>query len=114
MRNAILQKTIQQQLADDAANLWVAAPSNLGILKKGLTRAIRVQGIHPSLYSGRCILTHKNKNKNKNKFLWHGGEKVRITGGIFLVLWHGAARRRGFAPLPVRALPFRFTLLGEG
>ena len=32
-RNA-LYKQIQQQLADDAANLWVAAPNNLGILKK--------------------------------------------------------------------------------
>ena len=47
-RNA-LYKTIQQQLADDAANLWVAAPSNLGVLKKGL-QGYQVQGISPSLY----------------------------------------------------------------
>jgi peptide/nickel transport system substrate-binding protein len=47
-RNA-LYKTIQQQLADDAANLWVAAPSNLGIVKKGL-QGYQVQGISPSLY----------------------------------------------------------------
>jgi peptide/nickel transport system substrate-binding protein len=44
-----LYKQIQQQLADDAANLWVAAPNNLGILKKGLT-GYQVQGISPSLY----------------------------------------------------------------
>jgi peptide/nickel transport system substrate-binding protein len=49
-RNA-LYKTILQQLADDAANLWVAAPSNLGILKKGL-QGYQVQGISPSLYLG--------------------------------------------------------------
>jgi peptide/nickel transport system substrate-binding protein len=47
-RNA-LYKTIQQQLADDAANLWVAAPSNLGVLKKGF-QGYQVQGISPSLY----------------------------------------------------------------
>jgi peptide/nickel transport system substrate-binding protein len=44
-----LYKQIQQQLADDAANLWVAAPNNLGILKKGLN-GYQVQGISPSLY----------------------------------------------------------------
>jgi peptide/nickel transport system substrate-binding protein len=47
-RNA-LYKQIQQQLADDAANLWIAAPNNLGILKKGLM-GYQVQGISPSLY----------------------------------------------------------------
>src|SRR5438270_69501 len=47
-RNA-LYKTIQQTLADDAANLWVAAPNNLGILRKGL-QGYQVQGISPSLY----------------------------------------------------------------
>src|SRR3981189_23404 len=47
-RNA-LYKQIQQQLADDAANLWIAAPNNLGILKKGLM-GDQVQGISPSLY----------------------------------------------------------------
>jgi peptide/nickel transport system substrate-binding protein len=46
-----LYKQIQQQLADDAANLWVAAPNNLGILKKGLT-GYQVQGISPSLFLG--------------------------------------------------------------
>ena len=49
-RNA-LYKQIQQQLADDAANLWVAAPNNLGILKKGL-QGYQVQGISPSLFLG--------------------------------------------------------------
>jgi peptide/nickel transport system substrate-binding protein len=47
-RNAVYT-TIQQTLADDAANLWVAAPNNLGILKKGL-QGYQVQGISPSLY----------------------------------------------------------------
>src|SRR5438067_3370303 len=47
-RNA-LYKQIQQQLADDAANLWIAAPNNLGILKKGF-QGYQVQGISPSLY----------------------------------------------------------------
>src|SRR5579859_4933196 len=46
-----LYKQIQQQLADDAANLWVAAPNNLGILKKGLT-GYQVQGISPALFLG--------------------------------------------------------------
>jgi peptide/nickel transport system substrate-binding protein len=49
-RNA-LYKQIQQQLADDAANLWVCAPNNLGILKKGLM-GYQVQGISPSLFLG--------------------------------------------------------------
>jgi peptide/nickel transport system substrate-binding protein len=44
-----LYKQIQQQLADDAANLWIAAPNNLGILKKGF-QGYQVQGISPSLY----------------------------------------------------------------
>jgi peptide/nickel transport system substrate-binding protein len=47
-RNA-LYKQVQQQLATEAANLWVAAPSNLGILKKGL-QGYQIQGISPSLY----------------------------------------------------------------
>jgi peptide/nickel transport system substrate-binding protein len=46
-----LYKQIQQQLADDAANLWVCAPNNLGILKKGLM-GYQVQGISPSLFLG--------------------------------------------------------------
>ncbi|HEX8966749.1 MAG TPA: ABC transporter substrate-binding protein, partial [Chloroflexota bacterium] len=49
-RNGLYQ-TIQQTLADDAANLWVAAPNNLGILRKGL-QGYQVQGISPSLYLG--------------------------------------------------------------
>ncbi|HEV7666604.1 MAG TPA: ABC transporter substrate-binding protein [Chloroflexota bacterium] len=49
-RNGVY-KQIQQQLADDAANLWVAAPNNLGVLKKGLM-GYQVQGISPSLYLG--------------------------------------------------------------
>jgi peptide/nickel transport system substrate-binding protein len=44
-----LYKTIQQTLADDAANLWIAAPNNLGVLRKGL-QGYQVQGISPSLY----------------------------------------------------------------
>jgi peptide/nickel transport system substrate-binding protein len=54
-RNA-LYKTIQQQLADDAANLWVAAPSNLGVLKKGF-QGYQVPGISPSLYLGDAYFT---------------------------------------------------------
>jgi peptide/nickel transport system substrate-binding protein len=49
-RNA-LYKQIQQRLADDAVNLWVAAPNNLGILRKGFM-GYQVQGISPSLYLG--------------------------------------------------------------
>jgi peptide/nickel transport system substrate-binding protein len=47
-RNA-LYKQVLQQLADDAANLWIAAPNNLGILRKGF-QGYQVQGISPSLY----------------------------------------------------------------
>jgi peptide/nickel transport system substrate-binding protein len=47
-RNALYKK-IQQQLADEAANLWVCSPSNLGILKKGM-QGYQVQGITPALY----------------------------------------------------------------
>ena len=49
-RNA-LYKQIQQQLADDAANLWICAANNLGILRKGLM-GYQVQGITPSLFLG--------------------------------------------------------------
>lgn len=49
-RNGIY-KQIQQQLADDAANLWVAAPNNLGVLRAGLM-GYQVQGISPALYLG--------------------------------------------------------------
>jgi peptide/nickel transport system substrate-binding protein len=51
-----LYKQVQQQLADDAANLWVAAPSNLGILKKSL-QGYQVQGISPSLFLGDAFFT---------------------------------------------------------
>jgi peptide/nickel transport system substrate-binding protein len=47
-RNA-LYKTIQQTLADEAANLWLVAQNNLGILKAGL-QGYQVQGIAPALY----------------------------------------------------------------
>jgi peptide/nickel transport system substrate-binding protein len=47
-RNALYKK-IQQQLADEAANLWVASPNNLGLLKKGM-QGYQVQGITPALY----------------------------------------------------------------
>jgi len=46
-----LYKQIQQQLADDAANLWIAAANSLGILHKGLM-GYQVQGITPSLFLG--------------------------------------------------------------
>ena len=36
-----LYKQIQQQLADDAANLWIAAPNNLGILQAKASWATR-------------------------------------------------------------------------
>jgi peptide/nickel transport system substrate-binding protein len=54
-RNDTYRK-VQQQLADDAANLWVAAPNNLGILKKGL-QGYQVQGISPSIYLGEAYFT---------------------------------------------------------
>jgi peptide/nickel transport system substrate-binding protein len=44
-------KQIQQQLADDAANLWIAAGNNLGIFRKGLM-GYQVQGITASLFLG--------------------------------------------------------------
>jgi peptide/nickel transport system substrate-binding protein len=47
-RNAVYKK-VQQQLADDAANLWVCSRNNLGILKKGM-QGYQVQGITPALY----------------------------------------------------------------
>jgi peptide/nickel transport system substrate-binding protein len=49
-RNALYTR-IEQQLADDAANLWVCSPSTLGILKSNV-RGYQVQGISPSLYLG--------------------------------------------------------------
>jgi peptide/nickel transport system substrate-binding protein len=49
-RNA-LYKQIQQQLAEDAANLWICASNNLGVLKKGFM-GYQVQGITPSLFLG--------------------------------------------------------------
>ena len=54
-RNA-LYKQVQQQLADDAANLWVAAGYNLGILKKGF-QGYQVQGIAPSLFLGEAYFS---------------------------------------------------------
>jgi peptide/nickel transport system substrate-binding protein len=44
-----LYTRVQQQLADDAANLWVYAPYQLQVLKRNL-RDVQVQGIAPSLY----------------------------------------------------------------
>ena len=46
-----LYKQIQQQLADDAANLWICAANNLGILRKGFM-GYQVQGITASLFLG--------------------------------------------------------------
>jgi peptide/nickel transport system substrate-binding protein len=48
-----IYRQIQQQLADDAVNLWVAAPNNLGILKQNLM-GYQVQGISPSLFLGEA------------------------------------------------------------
>jgi peptide/nickel transport system substrate-binding protein len=48
-RRNVTYKAIQQTLAEDAANLWVASPTNLGVLKKGL-QGFQVLGISPSLY----------------------------------------------------------------
>jgi peptide/nickel transport system substrate-binding protein len=49
-RNALYTQ-VQQHLADDAANLWIAAANNLGILKKNF-QGYQVQGISPSLFLG--------------------------------------------------------------
>jgi peptide/nickel transport system substrate-binding protein len=46
-----LYTKIQQQLADDAANLWVYAPNQLAVLKRNF-QGYQVQGISPSLYLG--------------------------------------------------------------
>jgi peptide/nickel transport system substrate-binding protein len=53
LKRNTLYKQIQQQLATEAANLWVAAPSNMGILKKSL-QGYQVQGISPSLFLGEA------------------------------------------------------------
>jgi peptide/nickel transport system substrate-binding protein len=46
-----LYTQVQQQLAEDATNLWVYAPNQLAILKKGVT-GWQVQGISPALFLG--------------------------------------------------------------
>jgi peptide/nickel transport system substrate-binding protein len=46
-----LYKKVQEQLADDAVNLWACSPNNLGLLRRGL-QGYQVQGISPSLYLG--------------------------------------------------------------
>jgi peptide/nickel transport system substrate-binding protein len=51
-----LYREIQQQLADDATNLWVFAPHQLQLLRRGLQK-VQVQGIAPSLYFGDASLT---------------------------------------------------------
>jgi peptide/nickel transport system substrate-binding protein len=51
-----LYRQIQQQLADDAANLWVYAPNQLQVLKRGLQN-LQVQGIAPSLYLGEATFS---------------------------------------------------------
>jgi hypothetical protein len=48
-RRRELYRKVQQQLADDAANLWVYAPNQLQVLRRGLEN-VQVQGIAPSLY----------------------------------------------------------------
>jgi peptide/nickel transport system substrate-binding protein len=44
-----MYKQVQQTLADDAANLWVASVINLAILRKGF-QGYQAPGISPSLY----------------------------------------------------------------
>jgi len=44
-----LYKNVQQQLADDAANLWVYAPSSSPCSRKGW-QGFQVPGISPSMY----------------------------------------------------------------
>ncbi len=46
-----LYAQIQQQLANDAANLWVYAPNQLAVLKQNF-QGFQVPGISPSLYLG--------------------------------------------------------------
>jgi peptide/nickel transport system substrate-binding protein len=46
-----LYAKIQQQLADDAANLWIYAPNQLAVLKANF-KNFQVQGISPSLFLG--------------------------------------------------------------
>jgi len=46
-----LYTKIQQQLADDAANLWIYAPNQLAVLKANL-KGYQIQGISPSLFLG--------------------------------------------------------------
>jgi len=46
-----LYTKIQQQLADDAANLWIYAPNQLAVLKANL-KNYQIQGISPSLFLG--------------------------------------------------------------
>jgi peptide/nickel transport system substrate-binding protein len=49
-------KQVLQTLADDAANLWVAAPTNLAILRKGF-EGYQAPGISPSLYLGEAYFS---------------------------------------------------------
>jgi len=49
-RNDLYAK-IQQQLAQDAANLWICSPNQLAVLKASL-KGYQVPGISPSLYLG--------------------------------------------------------------
>jgi peptide/nickel transport system substrate-binding protein len=51
-----LYTRIQQQLADDVANLWVYAPNQLAVHKSNL-QGYQVQGISPSLYLAEASFT---------------------------------------------------------
>jgi peptide/nickel transport system substrate-binding protein len=51
-----LYKKIQQQLADDAANLWIYAPNQLAVLKANVQK-YQTQGISPSLYLGETYFS---------------------------------------------------------
>ena len=55
-RRKALYTQVQQQLADDAANLWIYAAYQLAILKKGVSDW-QVQGISPSLFLGKTSLS---------------------------------------------------------
>jgi peptide/nickel transport system substrate-binding protein len=51
-RNALYAK-IQQQLAEDAANLWICSPNQLAVLKTSF-KNYQIPGISPSLYLGEA------------------------------------------------------------
>jgi len=51
-----LYTRIQQQLADDAANLWLYAPNQLAVLKANV-KNYQVPGISPSIFVGEAYFS---------------------------------------------------------